>query len=129
MTRSVEILRPWEAATVAPEAVATLQQSLGTGPSRDVIERAAFEVTDGLCALDAALTAGQMGEVSRQASRLAAMSDNIGMVKFASVARDLGTALEAGDFNAIAAVSRRLHRLGEASIFTVVDMAVAPVSR
>ena len=128
MRQNIRSLRLSEQAFVQREAIDILKTSLGAGPSRDVIERAAFEVSDRLVTLEEALLAGDLDAVAQMAARLSSIADNIGMAQFAMVARDLQACVAAQDYNAIAAVSRRLQRVGEASVFTVVDMADAPVS-
>lgn len=128
MRQNIRSLRLSEQAFVQREAIDILKASLGDGASRDVIERAAFEVSDRLVTLEEALIAGDLGAVTRMAARLSSIADNIGMEQFAAVARDLKACVQAQDYNAIAAVSRRLQRVGEASVFTVVDMTDAPVS-
>ena len=53
------------------------------------------------------------------ASRLASLSEQVGLADFARVARDLAACLAAGDAIATAAVGARLMRLGEDSLFSV----------
>lgn len=128
MRHKIRSLRLSEKAFVRSEAIDVLKSSLGAEPSRDIIERAAFEVSDRMVSLEEALIHGDLEEVARLACRLASIADNIGMAQFSTIARALNGCIEAQDFNAIAAVSRRLQRVGEASVFAVVDMADAPQS-
>ena len=54
------------------------------------------------------------------AFRLASLSEQVGLADFARVARDLGACLAVGDRIATGAVSARLLRLGEDSLFSVI---------
>jgi regulator of RNase E activity RraA len=58
-------------------------------------------------------------EAQALAARLASLSEQVGLADFARVARDLGACLDAGDRVATAAVARRLLRLSEDSLFSV----------
>ena len=56
-------------------------------------------------------------------TRLASLSEQVGLADFARVARDLAACLAAGDATATAAVAARLMRLGEDSLFSVMVYA------
>lgn len=128
MTDTIERLKISEPAGIEPDAIDLLKSNLGLTPGRDVVERAAFEISDRLTQLDAALIDGQLDTVARISRSLVRLSDHIGMHKFSNVSNDLARCVEAHDFVAIASVSRRLQRLGETSLFAVVDMADSPMS-
>lgn len=123
MTRRIQKLAITEQAVIHVEALETLRNGLGDVPSVTVIERAAFEVSDRLVSLDDALMAGDLQGVAERARRLAGIADNLGMTKFAMIARDLASCVVANDLVAVASVSRRLMRVGEASVFQVIDVA------
>ena len=63
-----------------------------------------FHLTDRLGLLQAALEAGDAAEAQVLASRLASLSEQVGLADFARVARDLAACLAAGDAIATAAV-------------------------
>ena len=65
------------------------------------------------------MAAGNAAEAQVLASRLASLSEQVGLADFARVARDLGVCLAARDAVATAAVAARLMRLGEDSLFSV----------
>jgi hypothetical protein len=99
--------------------ILVLRQSLGDQRCREVVEEVVYHLTDRLAALQKALAAGDLGEAGRQAVRLASLSEQVGLVDFARVSRDLTDCLVAEDRAATAAVSARLFRLGEDSLFSV----------
>jgi len=100
--------------------IGVLRQSLGDQRCREVVSEVVFHLTDRLGLLQAALDAGDMTEAQTLASRLASLSEQVGLRDFARVARDLDGCLAAGDLVAMAAVAARLLRLGEESLFSVV---------
>ena len=100
--------------------IVVLRQSLGDQRCREVVSEVVFHLTDRLGLLGAALDAGDAAEARTLASRLASLSEQVGLRDFARVARDLDLCLSAGDRVATAAVGARLVRLGEESLFSVI---------
>lgn len=125
MKRNIQRLCITEQAVVQAEALDTLRNGLGDVPGANIIERAAFEISDRMVSLDDSLMSGDLSAVAQKARRLAGIADNLGMVHFAKIARDLEFCVEGNDLVAVAAVSRRLMRIGESSVFKVVDLAQA----
>ncbi|MBR9862498.1 MAG: hypothetical protein GYB24_03560 [Rhodobacteraceae bacterium] len=117
----VERLRLIEKAAVEIRAIATLQTNLGMGQSREVVERAACEVSDRLNGLETALSNGDLARAATLASRLIAISEQIGLISFAQVAGDLVGAIRNDDFVAIASISRRLIRQADATLLQALD--------
>lgn len=97
-----------------------LRQSLGDQRCREVVEEVVFHLTDRISLLQKALEAGDAVEAQALASRLASLSEQVGLADFARVARDLSCCLAQGDAVAVAAVGARLARLGEESLFSVI---------
>ncbi|MFT3975246.1 MAG: hypothetical protein QM699_17945 [Amaricoccus sp.] len=97
-----------------------LRQSLGDQRCREVVSEVVFHLTDRLGLLQTALDEGDDVEAQSLASRLAGLSEQVGLSDFARVARDLAGCLATGDEIATAAVSARLSRLGEDSLFSVI---------
>ena len=97
-----------------------LRQSLGDQRCREVVSEVVFHLTDRLGLLQTALDEGEVAEARVLAGRLASLSEQVGLSDFSRVARDLVGCLAAGDRIAIAAVSARLERLGEDSLFSVI---------
>ena len=100
--------------------IVVLRQSLGDQRCREVVSEVVFHLTDRLGLLQAALDEGDATEAQTLASRLASLSEQVGLRDFARVARDLDACLAAGDAVATASVGARLVRLGEESLFSVI---------
>ena len=109
-----------EDAALDTSRILVLRQSLGDARCREVVSEVVFHLTDRLGQLQTALYKGDAAEAQVQASRLASLSEQVGLADFARVARDLGGCLAGGDATAVAAVAARLLRLGEESLFSVV---------
>ncbi len=105
------------------EAMELLLQNLGPKASRDVIERAVFEISGRMSNLQEALSEGELGHVRTIALRLTAISRQIGLVEFSDVATDLVQCIGRNDITATYAVAARLIRLGESSLFQAVRFA------
>lgn len=105
------------------EAMEILLQNLGPRTSRDVIERAVYEISERLCKLQEELLEGNQQHVRTIALRLVAISRQIGLVGFSDVATDLVECIDRRDRTATSAVAARLIRLGESSMFRAVQFA------
>jgi len=112
-----------EAAVLDTTRIVVLRQSLGDQRAREVVEEVVFHLSDRIGLLRAALDTRNVAEAQVLASRLACLSEQVGLSDFARVARDLGDCLGAGDGVAVAAVAARLERLGEDSLFSVIHYA------
>lgn len=112
-----------EHAALDTTRILVLRQSLGDQRCREVVEEVVLHLTNRLGLLRTALDAGDAAEVQAIASRLASLSDQVGLADFARVARDLGACLAAGDATAAAAVGSRLIRLGEDSLLSALHYA------
>lgn len=119
MAAELHQLAAREPAALDTSRLVVLRQSLGERRCREVVEEVVFHLTDRLGLLAVALEAGDATEAQVLASRLASLSEQVGLADFARVARDLGGCLAAGDAQATAAVAARLKRLGEESLFAV----------
>jgi hypothetical protein len=112
-----------EDAVLDTTRIAVLRQSLGSQRCREVIEEVVFHLTDRLGLLRTALEEASAADAQSLASRLASLSEQVGLADFARVARALSACLRAGDEVATAAVGARLLRLGEESLLSVIDYA------
>lgn len=112
-----------EDAVLDTTRILVLRQSLGDQRCREVIEEVVFHLTDRLSLLQKALDAENRPEAHVLSSRLASLSEQVGLADFARVARDLSDCLKSEDPIATAAVAARLIRLGEESLFTVISYA------
>lgn len=110
----------YEDAELDRSRIHLLRQSLGDQRCREVVSEVVFHLTDRLGLLRAALDEGDAVEARALATRLAGLSEQVGLSDFARVARDLVGCLSTCDEIATAAVSARLARLGEDSLFSVI---------
>lgn len=106
-----------------PSSIATLRRSRGEERVREIVEEVIFHLTDRLGLLSQAMSAGDRPLARALAGRLAAASEQVGLVGFARVARDLGACLARGDAVAAAAVAARLDRMADRSICRLLDHA------
>jgi hypothetical protein len=123
---NVQYLNIDEQPVVEKTAIVGLQSALGLESSRDVVERAAFEVSDRLSRLEFALMNGDLEKTSKIASGLGAISQQIGLCQFAAIADDLVGAIHDKDFVAIAAISNRLLRQGERALYDAINLQDEP---
>lgn len=103
--------------------ITILRRSLGDQRTREVVEEVVFHLSDRMTLLREALAAGNEAEAQVLASRLASLSDQVGLDAFARVARDLAGCVAARDAVAVAAVGARLSRLADDSLFSVISYA------
>lgn len=125
---NVQLLNVRESSVVEPTAIVSLQSALGLESSRDVVGRAAFEVSDRLSRLEFALLNGDLDRTAKIAAGLVSISQQIGLSKFATVAEDLAGAIQHNDFVAIAAISNQLLRQGELALFEAINFPDEPES-
>ena len=84
-----------EDAELDTSRIMVLRQSLGDQRCREVVSEVVFHLTDRLGLLQTALAGGDAAEAQVLASRLASLSEQVGLADFARVARDLGGCLAA----------------------------------
>ncbi|HVL21442.1 MAG TPA: hypothetical protein VM422_10755 [Amaricoccus sp.] len=114
------IIPAHEDAELDRSRIQLLRQSLGDQRCREVVSEVVFHLTDRLGLLQGALGQGDLAEAQALAQRLASLSEQVGLSDFSRIARDLAGCLAAGDATATAAVSARLARVGEDSLFSVI---------
>lgn len=111
---------PHEHAALDTMRITILRQSLGDQRAREVVEEVVFHLSDRLTLLQSALEDGDKARAQTLATRLASLSEQVGLTDFARVARDLAGCLGNSDAAATAAVGMRLIRLGEESLCSVI---------
>ena len=126
MNSKVRYLPLAEEPFVQGEAIQMLQEALGAETSRDVVELAVFEVSDRLCRLELAFYEGDLIEMRKIAQGLVGISSQIGLQSFSNTARNLADEIERSNFVNVAAITGRLLRLGERSLFCAVELADYP---
>lgn len=119
MGAELHLIGAREDAALDTSRILVLRQSLGDQRCREIVEEVVFHLSDRLNLLQGALEAGDIAGAQMLASRLASLSEQVGLAVFARVSRDLGACLSADDRIAVAAVAARLVRLGEDSLFSV----------
>jgi hypothetical protein len=108
-----------EEAELDTSRLLVLRQSLGDQRCREVVEEVVFHLTDRLGQLQTALDSDNVADAEVLATRLASLSEQVGLADFARVARDLAACLTSDNRTATSAVAARLMRLGEDSLFSV----------
>ncbi len=111
-----------ESALVDTSAVVGLQQSLGTLRCQEMVEDAIYQITERLSKLERAEREQDYETASQIAHVLVELTNRIGLPRMSVVATDLADVLRLGDTVAISAISARLIRLGEDSLFTLVRL-------
>ena len=112
-----------EEAELDTSRLLVLRQSLGDQRCREVVEEVVFHLTDRLGQLQSALDSNNVADAEVLATRLASLSEQVGLADFARVARDLAECLAGDNPTATSAVAARLMRLGEDSLFSVMVYA------
>jgi hypothetical protein len=111
--------QPHEETCLDTARLLVLRQSLGDQRCREVLEEVVYHLSDRLTRLENALARSDISAIVLNASRLASLSEQIGLTDFTRVAGDLRHCVEREDPIATGAVAARLLRLGEESIFSV----------
>ena len=93
----------------------------GERKSRDFIDQMIFQTTDKLCRIEQLIKAGKQVEALEEVKNLIRVSAGCGMICLNDVAYDLVDCLMTGDNTATQAVLGRLLRLGEDSLFALID--------
>ena len=115
-------LRPEGAVHLDRERLDQLYAQLGTVGADGVVSRAMEELAVRLAKVESCYKKGQLDDMQRAARSMIAISDQIGMVTFAQVAKDVNTLAQAEDSAALAACVERLMRIGENSLLAVWDL-------
>lgn len=118
----VTLLKQHEIVRLNPDCLEELYAQLGEAGAEDVVCRALEELAVRLSHTDRCWRRGRMGDLSKSARSLIAISDQIGMHMLSRVARDVANCAESGDAIALAATLSRLIRIGERSLSEVWDL-------
>ena len=104
-----------------------LYGQLGSNNADGVISRAMEELATRLTKVEAAHKAGQFEDLHKAAKSMVAISEQIGLRTFSSVAKDVAGLARDDDGTALAACVARLMRIGENSLLAVWDMQGASI--
>lgn len=110
-----------ESAVIDKSILTKLRLREGESKSRDLVDQMIFEATDTLCQVERAVNQDQKEKALDLAKHLIRLSANSGMICMNDVAYDLVDCLVVGDRIATHAVLARLLRMGEDSLFALID--------
>jgi hypothetical protein len=105
-----------------PACLVALFRDLGVLGAESVLSRAMAEIERRLVLLDGPYRAGAWGDLARGARGLSAISEQVGMIALARVARDVATCAARGDGAALGATLARLDRVAHRSLAAIWDM-------
>lgn len=119
MSGKVHRLGATETALLDSDMIRVLRQTLGTEQTRELIEDAAFQLTERLSRIEEMIEREEFEALHRLAHGITGLAGQIGLAQLAAVARDLSTVAHDGNRVAARAVAARLLRLGEDSLFSL----------
>lgn len=118
---NIEHLKVLEEPLIEYASLRALTNRFGQERSRDLLENAIFELSDRLWLLEKAFYDGALDEAKRVAASFCSLADEIGLVEFSKVASDLVDCIARSDYVATQAVATRLVRVGERSLYQIVQ--------
>jgi ABC-type iron transport system FetAB ATPase subunit len=102
-----------------PKKLSELYSQLGETSAEDVVCRAIEELAVRLTHCERLWRQDDIDNLRKSARSLIAISEQIGMMAMANIARDVTDAIDADDSPAVAATLFRLIRVGESSLTAV----------
>ena len=121
-TENVIVLCPQEVITLDVCPVQSFRDALGDEPLGFWAEDAVEEMVVCLASVEAAWAAGEFRRLNIGVHKVVGLAERTGLKDVASVARVLADLLKDNDAPAIAAVTARLVRVGEASLVTLLEI-------
>lgn len=109
-------LQPKESPQQNFEHIASIYRNLDSLAAEQVVARALGELGQMLVSLADRIAGHHLQDALRRIKRLERMAENLGLVTFSGVARDLAQCLERGDSTAFAAVWARLLRVADCTL-------------
>lgn len=110
-----------ETSAIDTDPIQTLKRELGEKRCRAVVDGMIFEITDLLCKIERLVSRSEFDEVEDALDQVTQISGDLGLVCLTDVASDLRECVSRGDQVATMAVSARLIRLGEDSLFSLIE--------
>jgi len=110
-----------EPSAIDTDPIQRLKRELGEKRCRAVVDRMIFEVTDALCKVERMIAEREFEAAKNLLDKVGDVSGDLGLVCLTDVAMDLKGCLNAEDWVSVAAVSGRLIRLGEDSLFSLIE--------
>ena len=121
MSNKVESLDLAVKPCIQMDALALLCSTMGRSGGQQVIERAAYEISDRLWMIEQAREERDYAQLRRLASSLVAISKQIGLIEVAMVAEHLADCARQEKSVPLDAVAARLQRAGERSLRIAVE--------
>lgn len=121
-SENVIVLCPQEVITLEVDPVESFRDALGDEPLGFWAEDAVEEMVVCLASVEAAWAAGEFRRLSIGVQKAIGLAERTGLQDVASVARVLSDLLKGEDVTAIAAVTARLVRVGEASLASLLEI-------
>ena len=107
--------------------VSALKSSVGGKRYAEIVEGVVFSLTEKITALMQGTRARDFGQAERQAAKVGVIARQIGLNGVASVAAAAQDCATRRDYTALSAVSVRLARMAERSLYSVIEFdAQAP---
>ncbi len=110
-----------ELSAIDTDPIQRFKKELGEKRCRAVIDGLIFEVTDGLCKIERLVSNGELEDALPLLETVSSTSAQLGLVCLTDVSTDLKDCINREDIVATAAVAGRLIRLGEDSLFTLIE--------
>jgi hypothetical protein len=110
-----------EPSAIDTDAIQVLKKDVGERRCRSIIDSIIFEITDILCRVETSVKTDDVAALKSDLTRLAELSARAGLVCIADIATDLSACVDSADFAGTAAVSARLIRVGEDSLFALIE--------
>ncbi|UYV37076.1 hypothetical protein N4R57_19255 [Rhodobacteraceae bacterium D3-12] len=120
--KNVTILAQSEAVRVDADKLEALYAQLGDVSAEDIVCRAMEELAVKLAQSERLYREGRRADMHKTARSIAAISEQIGMLMLARVAKQVTECIESGDEIALAAVLARLVRIGERSLTEIWEL-------
>ncbi len=118
---NVFVLHLRELSAIDTDAVQVLKREFGEKRCRTIIDSVVFEITDILCNIERAVGAKSYDAVKTDVERLIHLSNRAGLVCITDIANDLLDCVISEEEAAVAAVTMRLIRVGEDSLFSLIE--------
>lgn len=110
-----------ETSAIDTDPIQTLKKDLGEKRCRVVVDGMIFEITDLLCQVERRIANQEYAEAEQALLSVSNLSCQLGLVCLTDITCDLMDCMERGDTIATNAVAARLIRLGEDSLFSLIE--------
>lgn len=110
-----------EPSAIDTDAVQSLKRELGEKRCRAVVDTVIFEITDALCRIERLVGLQAHDELPEYLTKLRELSGQVGLICMIDVVNDLLDTVRAKDDVSTAAVAARLVRIGEDSLFSLIE--------